>query len=101
MTETTQEISPNMPKNKTKKKEETTPDNTEENLVLSKSPRYPNLTRKAHKLWNKHYRINYHDGSVNNAIIYSYFAEVLSENKVKFNWSITVGEEMKDLEEVK
>ena len=62
------------------------------NKVLVKAPKHAGCKIKIHKLWDKHYRVNYHEIGPEAKIIYSYFAELLEESKIQFTWDEQVSE---------
>jgi hypothetical protein len=60
--------------------------------VLAKAPKHAGCKVKIHKLWNNHYRVNYHEMGPESIIVHSYFAVILEDDKINFTWDEKVNE---------
>ena len=61
-------------------------------IVQKKCPVHSGLVRKVHKITETCFRINFHNPDNANYVEHSYFAQVVSTNKVKFSYNIKVNE---------
>ena len=61
-------------------------------LVMQKVPKHTGCKIKINKLWDKHYRVNFHEIGPEAKITHSYFAKLVEEGKVQFTWDEKVNE---------